>query len=287
MTFDEIKDAHPAKPYLDHGFVALTGLFGNDVSIEEFARMSYGDGTRSINDTRNLLRYLMRHGHASPFEAVIAKFHVKIPIQVARQLMRHRTFSFNEMSGRYSVMSTGSYIPPKSRMNPQSTTNKQGSEEVELPNSLGLQSRFVDAAAYTEAKYYKLLNDNVSREVARGILTLNTYTEIAFVADIKNLFHFLRLRLDSHAQLEIRLLAEAIYALLEESGKLQITLEAFNDYALHGQSLSRIESEILKEVLHSNPDTVQALCEAVEANQGLSNREKTEFYAKLAVESKS
>jgi thymidylate synthase (FAD) len=232
-------------PYLDHGFVGLVESMGSDASIDESARMSYGKGTRTISDMRNLIRYLVRHQHTSPVEMGELRFHLKMPIFIMRQFVRHRTASLNEYSGRYSEMSDEFYIPDYSRIQPQSTTNKQGSEGS-LPDGAAMlaQNEMIAASDDAYHSYQKLLEAGVSREIARIVLPLSNYTELYWKIDLKNFFHFINLRLDPHAQWEIQVLAQAMYDAVK--GIFPITCEAFEDYWLNARSYSAVERNVVK-----------------------------------------
>jgi thymidylate synthase (FAD) len=232
-------------PVLDHGFVSLQGVFGGDADIEQFARVSYQKGTRTLTDTRGLIRYLVAHKHTSPLEAVEFKFHLKMPLFVARQWMRHRTANVNEVSARYSVLPEQYYVPEPARIGAQSTTNKQGSEEG---LDLGVQEDAAESirlnaeAAFDD--YRDLLDDGVARETARMVLPLNTYTEMYWKMDLKNLLHFLSLRCDAHAQYEIRAYANVIARTVEMACPL--AYEAWLDYDYNAVTFSRIEMEQMR-----------------------------------------
>ena len=203
-----------------------------DAAIVQAARVSYGSGTKTINDDRALLRYLMRHKHTTPFEMVEFKFRIKCPIFVARQHMRHRTASVNEISARYSIITNEYYTPSPFRS--QSITNKQGSEEP--MDDLEVYSWYTDACEKAFQTYEKMLEKGVSRELARCVLPQSTYTEFYWKINLHNLMHYLKLRMDSHAQKEIQDLANMIYAIVKE--KAPITAEAFEDYILNAVNLS-------------------------------------------------
>ena len=253
----------------EHGFVKLLDVMGNDEEVENAARISYGEGTRKVSQTRNLIRYLMRHKHTSPFEMCEVKFHIKLPIFVMRQLVRHRTANLNEYSGRYSVMSDDFYFPKGRELKPQSTTNKQGREEGELGNDIGEIEfeiyRIFDGA--TNA-YKNLLDWNVSRELARIVLPVSNYTEVIWKIDLHNFFKFYQLRGDSHAQEEIQQFADVMWKLVEPH--FPLCCEAFTDYVLNAKTFSAKEMEIIKDNL---PNIV--------ATDRLSGREETEFLDKL------
>lgn len=285
-TFEQMKQHNPdTLKYLDKGFVTLLETMGSDHDIEYAARMSYGAGTRTINDTRTLLRYLMRHWHTSPFEMGVVRFHVKVPIFIARQLMRHRTFSFNELSGRYSLLETGSYLIDKKRCNPQSETNKQCSDTAQqLKNPDWVQSVIDTNDKSSKLAYDDLIDAGLARELARGVLPLNTYTEIVFNADLKNFMHFLKLRIDpNHAQAEIVELANLMYDLLKKTNKFDLTLDAFENYHYHGDNFSFYEMQILKRLL-INPEVKEKVISMLPDYDGfLSKREIQEFKDKLQI----
>lgn len=206
---------------LDKGFVRLVdamprALGGGDIRIVQAARVSYGPGTRTLREDAALIRYLIRNRHTTPLEKVRFEFHVKLPISCARQWIRHRTGSFNEVSTRYSEVNDGEvYIPPLARFRTQDTKNRQGSsnEPIAHPEEARFWVRLAASASYQA--YRKLLDMGVAREVARGVLPLDTYTQWYWTVDLHNLSNFLRLRLDSHAQYEMRCYAAAVLALAE------------------------------------------------------------------------
>ena len=240
---------NPHKKYLDHGHVVLLDFMGSDEDIEYAARMSYADGTRTVSDTKRLLDFLMRHDHSSPSEMAEFKFQINMPIFVMRQLVRHRTASLNENSLRYSVAKDEFYLPETSRCNPQSTTNKQCSGDTIIEDHL--EARHTIAAACNESfdAYHRLLEMGLSRELARGVLPVNGYTEVVWKIDLKNLMHFLKLRLHGHAQEEIQWLAQAIYELIVETNKFPLTLGAFDRYILNGAKMSKLELELIKDLV--------------------------------------
>src|SRR5690606_5525384 len=192
-------------PVLDHGFVRLVDYLGGDDRIVQAARVSYGQGTKTVREDAALIDYLLRHQHTSPFEQVIFTFHVKMPIFVARQWIRHRTARLNEISGRYSVMRDEFYVPRRHEVRLQSKANKQGGDDREVPPEL--QEHVLRVIAEGQARAYEdyegLLEHDVARELARINLPLSLYTEMYWQIDLNNLFHFLRLRHDWHAQYEI------------------------------------------------------------------------------------
>ncbi|HHS50838.1 MAG TPA: FAD-dependent thymidylate synthase [candidate division Zixibacteria bacterium] len=218
-------------PVLDKGFVRLVDYLGSDERIVQSARVSYGEGTTSFRRDRQLIRYLYENEHTSPFEQVVFTFHIKLPIFVARQWIRHRTARLNEVSGRYSVLPDEFYIPVKSRIRAQDNVNRQGSAEELPPEAQETAIADIERACNSAFEaYHKLLDHGVAREVARIVLPLNTYTEWYWQMDLRNLFHFLKLRLDEHAQWEIRQYAEVIAQIVEKI--VPISFEAFRDYTL-------------------------------------------------------
>lgn len=236
------------RPVLDHGFVGLLDVMGSDVDIDKAARCSYGQGTRSVSDMRGLIRYLVRHLHTSPLEMVELKFHLKMPIFVMRQHVRHRTASLNEYSGRYSEMTDEFYVPELDRFQGQSKDNKQASG-AELDQSVAkvMQHKMNTEFENNYELYQTLLEGGLARELARGVLPVNNYTELYWKIDLKNFLHYIKLRLHSHAQYEIRVFAEAMWELVKPL--IPITTEAFEDYWLNSNTMSAMEMELLKKVL--------------------------------------
>ena len=274
---------NPHKKYLDHGHVVLLDVMGSDEDIEYAARMSYANGTRTVSQTQGLLDFLMRHEHTSPFEMAEIKFQIKMPIFVMRQLVRHRSASLNEVSLRYSKATDEFYVPALSRMNTQSASNKQCSSEelIDWPaETRNLISVFNENAF---DGYTALLDSGLSREIARGILPVNGYTEVVWKIDLKNLMHFLKLRLHSHAQKEIQWLAQAMYDLLKETGRFNLTLDAFERYILNASKMSSEEMKILQFVFKSvDKEDIQEIMKLTGAK--LSAREINELKEKLNVE---
>lgn len=236
---EEILDM--AYPVLDHGFVRLVDYLGGDARIVQAARVSYGPGTKSVRDDTRLINYLMKHGHTSPFEQVVLTFHVKMPIFIARQWARHRTARTNEISGRYSVLPEEFYLPDGLRL--QSEDNKQGSLDQTLPTNESDQliERMKQNLHDAYQLYKALLEKGVAREVARTVLPLSLYTEMYWQIDLHNLFHFLRQRLDRHAQYEIREYARVIAEIVKKIAP--IAWDAFEEHLLCAKTVSR--SEIL------------------------------------------
>lgn len=234
---------------LDKGFVRLVDYLGGDTRIVGAARVSYGAGTKSVREDRRLIHYLMRHGHTSPFEQVILTFHAKMPIFVARQWIRHRTARLNEVSGRYSVMKDEFYLPGEGAVRLQSSSNKQGRSDEEVPPEL--RRRVLDTllggqqTSYGE--YLEMLEAGVTRELARIHLPLSLFTEWYWQIDLHNLFHFIKLRLDPHAQEEIRAYAAVLFDMARAVAP--VAAEAFEEHLLHSVTLSREEVECLRGAL--------------------------------------
>ena len=234
-------------PCIDKGFVRLVDYMGGDDAIVQAARVSYGAGTKSVNEDRGLIRYLMRHLHTTPFEMVELKFHVKLPIFVARQWIRHRTANVNEYSGRYSIMKDEFYIPSPDAIHFQSTKNKQGRDEnvedstrreVPAATRKNIIEELIAEQSAAYNNYEQLLELNIARELVRINLPVSLYTEWYWKIDLHNLFHFLRLRIDAHAQYEIRVYAEAMAEITKCVAPL--AYEAFEDYILHSEKFSRL-----------------------------------------------
>lgn len=264
-------------PVLDHGFISLVDYSGGDEMIERAARTSYGPGTRPVNKTRGLIRYLMRHRHYTPFEATEMTFHVSAPIFIARQWFRHRTFSFNEMSGRYSVMPTLFYTPEHEHFALQSTNNKQGREAAVdryfYEDAIAKWERDRSGVKWT---YESLIGDGVARELARIDLPLSTYTQFYFKGNLRNLFNFLSLRCDSHAQYEIRAYANIIAGMVSRVAPL--AFEAWLDYDFLGASLSAEDIHAINGLLS---DKMGRSLEDVARENGMTEREVTELVNKL------
>lgn len=259
---------------LDKGFVRLVDYMGSDDAIVQAARVSYGQGTKTKTEDRNLIRYMLRHGHTSPFEQVEFKFHCKMPIFVARQWVRHRTASLNEYSGRYSEIPEECYIPTLDRFQEQSQTNKQGSSNKQIEATWILDNMKKEQKS-TFSNYHSYLQTGLSREISRINLPVSSYTQWYWKMDLHNLFHFLKLRLDKDAQYEIRVYAEAIYELIKP--KVPISCEAFEDYILNSQIFSAQEMILLKEFLSKIPNLESCSLQ----NKGLSKREQKEFVEKI------
>ncbi len=232
---------------LDKGFVRLVDYLGGDDRIVQSARVSYGAGTKSYRQDRGLIHYLLRNEHTSPFEQVVLTFHTKMPIFVARQWVRHRTARLNEISGRYSVMQDEFYVPDPDQMRGQSADNKQARSDEVLPAADALVQSFREEQDQSYKTYTTYLEAGLAREVARVNLPLSLYTEWYWQIDLHNLFHFLALRMDSHAQYEIRAYAEALARCAQAVAP--IAYEAFDEHKLHAVKFSRSECAALVALL--------------------------------------
>ncbi|MEA2031910.1 MAG: FAD-dependent thymidylate synthase [candidate division Zixibacteria bacterium] len=261
---------------LDHGFIRLIDYMGNDSAIVHAARVSYGEGTKKVSKDRGLIRYLMRHHHTSPFEMVEFKFHVKLPIFVARQWIRHRTANVNEYSGRYSVMKNEFYLPRPENIRFQSTVNKQGRSSEEVPDEIKQRLLEILQKSQTDSysQYDEFVEDGLARELARINLPLSLYTEWYWKIDLHNLFHFLSLRMDSHAQQEIRVYAEIMSEIVKTV--CPIAYEAFVDYNLNTACFSGPELAILRDNLTAETPHIDKM-----VKKGLSKHEAAELLEKL------
>jgi thymidylate synthase (FAD) len=272
------------RPVLLHGFVALVDYMGNDAAIVQAARVSYGQGTKSIRDDRGLIRYLMRHRHTTPFEMVEFKFLIRLPIYVARQMIRHRVVSVNEASARYSIVPDEYEVPVAEEVRHQSTRNRQGRGDP-LPSDVveRYRANLDRIAKEAYAAYSEALEQGVARETARLLLPVAYYTQWYWKIDLWNLFHFLSLRLDPHAQEEIRLYAAELATLAR--AVCPIAYEAFEDFSLGGLNLSRREQRAVRELL--NGATPEAACAAAglplqrEDGKAMTTGEGVEFLEKL------
>ncbi len=280
-------------PCLDHGFVYLVDYLGNDLSVEQAARVSYGGGTRKVSETRGLIRYLKRNDHTTPFEMVELKFHAKMPIFVARQWVRHRTASINEYSARYSILDKEFYLPEPEILSEQSKNNKQGrGEVVSSAQAEEIRRLLLDEASGAYGLYEQLLNEDgdgnpkdlakpkLARELARMGLTLNYYTQWYWKINLHNFMHFIKLRVHPHAQYEIRVFAEAMSKIAKQA--FPIAWEAFEDYELNAEKFTSPELAILVKMLGNKikftPDEVIELAVA----SGMDNkREQYEMVKKL------
>jgi len=271
-------------PVLDHGFVRVVDYMGDDAAIVQAARVSYGKGTRKVQDDAGLINYLMRHRHTTPFEMCEIKYHVKLPIFVARQWIRHRTANVNEYSARYSILDKEYYVPAPDQLAAQSQANRQGRGDVLSGDEAAQVLELLNAdAERCYANYETMLNedargnpidpgrDGLARELARINLTLATYTQWYWKIDLHNLLHFLSLRADDHAQYEIRVYADAMLETVRRW--VPITHAAFVDYRLGGAHLSAKGLAVVKRMLAG--DSVDR------AESGLSVREWRELMATL------
>jgi thymidylate synthase (FAD) len=266
-------------PVLDQGFVRVIDYMGDDGAIVQAARVSYGRGTRRVSDDRGLINYLMRMRHTSPFEMCELKLHVKLPIFVARQWIRHRTASVNEYSARYSVLEDAFYAPAAEHLAVQSSANRQGRGDVlDDAEAAAVQATIAANAAEAYQRYVELLNEDalerpgLARELARMVLPLNAYTQWYWKTDLHNLLHFIALRADPHAQYEIRAYAEVLRDVVRRW--VPLTAAAFEDYRLDGAELSGKALAVVRRMLAG---------ERVEqADSGLGAREWRELQALLA-----
>jgi thymidylate synthase (FAD) len=263
-----------AIPVLDHGFVRVVDYMGDDAAIVQAARVSYGRGTRAARDDRGLIRYLMRHWHSTPFEMCEIKLHVKLPVFVARQWIRHRTANVNEYSARYSILDREFYTPAPEHLAAQSSSNRQGRGEVLEGEHAERALRVLRAEADRAFDAYDGLlggedAPGLARELARMALPLSTYTQWYWKVDLHNLFHFLRLRADPHAQYEIRVYADAICDLVR--AWVPHAWEAFEDYRLGAASFSRQGMDCIRRMLAGEAVTQET--------SGMSAGEWREFQA--------
>ena len=271
---------------LDHGFVRVIDYMGDDSSIVQSARVSYGKGTKKISNDKGLIKYLMRHRHSTPFEMCEIKFHIKLPIFIARQWIRHRTANVNEYSARYSILDKEFYIPSAENLAAQSAINNQcrGDALTDDEASNVIQILKKDAEQ-TYSNYETLLNESsegniidesksgIARELARMNLTLNTYTQWYWKIDLNNLLHFHALRADDHAQYEIRVYADAMLDIVKKW--VPLTYEAFEDYRIGGTELSAKEVNLMRKLLKGEKVSFE--------EEGLSKREWSELQRKFEI----
>ncbi len=271
---------------LDHGFIRVIDYMGDDSSIVQSARVSYGKGTKKISNDKGLIKYLMRHRHSTPFEMCEIKFHIKLPIFIARQWIRHRTANVNEYSARYSILDKEFYIPSAENLAAQSAINNQGRGDAltddEASNVIQILKK---DAEQTYSNYETLLNESsegniidesksgIARELARMNLTLNTYTQWYWKIDLNNLLHFLALRADDHAQYEIRVYADAMQDIVKKW--VPLTYEAFEDYRIGGTELSAKEVNLMRKLLKGEKVSFE--------EEGLSKREWSELQRKFEI----
>ena len=281
VTVQELEDVlYEAFPVLDHGFVRVVDYMGDDTSIVQSARVSYGKGTKQVSTDEGLIRYLMKHWHSTPFEMCEIKYHVKLPIFIARQWIRHRTANVNEYSARYSILDKEFYLPKAENLAAQSKSNRQGRGEIlEGENAKKVLNLLKNDAERTYQNYETMLNEKydgstidensvgLARELARMNLTLNTYTQWYWKTDLLNLMNFLRLRADKHAQYEIRAYADIMLSILKKW--VPITYGAFIDYRVGGVELSSKGKIVIKKIINNQNISIE--------NSGLSKREWNEL----------
>ncbi len=274
------KILYEAIPILDHGFVRVVDYMGNDTSIVQAARVSYGKGTKKVSTDSGLIKYLMRHWHSTPFEMCEIKYHVKLPIFIARQWIRHRTANVNEYSARYSILDKEFYLPAPEHLAAQSKINRQGRGDVlEGEKAKQVLDLLKGDAEQTYNNYETMLNERydgtvveenqvgLARELARMNLTLNTYTQWYWKTDLLNLMNFLRLRADHHAQYEIRAYADAMLDTVKKW--VPITYEAFMDYRVGGTEVSGKGKAVIQKLIKGEEISVE--------KSGLSKREWNEL----------
>ena len=274
------KVLYEAIPVLDHGFIRVIDYMGDDSSIVQSARVSYGKGTKKVSTDEGLIRYLMRHWHSTPFEMCEIKYHVKLPIFIARQWIRHRTANVNEYSARYSILDKEFYIPAKEQLSAQATNNRQGRGDLITGEQADEVLKILkDDAVRTYDNYEKMLNERfdgtiidekksgLARELARMNLTLNSYTQWYWKTDLLNLMNFLFLRADSHAQYEIRVYAEKMLDTVKKW--VPITHAAFLDYRVGAAHLSSKGLKIVKSMINGNKVSFE--------DSGLGKREWNEL----------
>ena len=280
---------YEAIPILDHGFIRVIDYMGDDTSIVQAARVSYGTGTKQVSTDSGLIKYLMRHWHSTPFEMCEIKYHVKLPIFIARQWIRHRTANVNEYSARYSILDKEFYLPKNEHLAAQSKSNRQGRGEVlQGEQAKKVLNLLKNDAERTYDNYETMLNERydgsvvdenetgLARELARMNLTLNTYTQWYWKTDLLNLMNFLRLRADHHAQYEIRAYADVMLDTLKRW--VPITYDAFMDYRVGGTEVSSKGKKIIQKLING---------ESVDAEQsGLSKREWNELMTALELKDK-
>lgn len=267
---------YTAIPVLDHGFVRVIDYMGDDAAICQAARVSYGRGTKSVQNDEGLIRYLMRHWHSTPFEMCEIKLHVKLPVFVARQWIRHRTANVNEYSARYSILDREFYIPAPEHLAAQSVVNNQGrGETLEGAEAARVLDILKTDANRAYDHYEQMISQEgqagLARELARMNLPANIYTQWYWKVDLHNLLHFLRLRADAHAQYEIRVYADAICGVVADW--VPFAYKAFEDYRLGGATLSASALDCVRRMLKGE--------EVTQENSGMSKREWLELTAAL------
>ncbi len=265
---------YTAYPVLDHGFVRVIDYMGDDAAICQAARVSYGKGTKSVQNDEGLIRYLMRHWHSTPFEMCEIKLHVKLPVFVARQWIRHRTANVNEYSARYSILDREFYIPAPEHIAAQSTINNQGRGETLTGDEAARVLEILKAdSARAYDNYEAMISDDgqqgLARELARMNLPANIYTQWYWKVDLHNLLHFLRLRADSHAQYEIRVYADEICKIVADW--VPYAYAAFEDYRMGSATLSKTSLDVMRRMIKGE--------EVAQENSGMSKGEWREFMA--------
>ena len=283
------KVLYEAIPILDHGFIRVVDYMGNDSSIVQAARVSYGKGTKKVNTDAGLIKYLMRHWHSTPFEMCEIKYHVKLPIFIARQWIRHRTANVNEYSARYSILDKEFYLPSPENLAAQSQSNRQGRGDVlEGKDAKKVLDIIKSDSERTYSNYEEMLNERydgskieenksgLARELARMNLTLNTYTQWYWKTDLLNLMNFLRLRADSHAQYEIRAYADVMLDTLKRW--VPTTYEAFMDYRVGGTEISSKGKSVIQKLIKGEETSLN--------ESGLSKREWNELMDALNLKDK-
>jgi len=276
-------------PVLDHGFIRVIDYMGDDSSIVQAARVSYGKGTKKVSTDEGLIKYLMRYRHSTPFEMCEIKYHIKLPIFIARQWIRHRTANVNEYSARYSILDKEFYIPAKEQLATQSASNRQGRGDVLGDSQANEVLKILkDDATRTYSNYEIMLNerfdgtvvdekkDGLARELARMNLTLNTYTQWYWKTDLLNLLNFLFLRSDDHAQYEIKVYADKMLETLQKW--VPITYEAFMDYRVGAAEISSKGIEVIKDLISGKKISIE--------QSGLSKREWNELMEVLKLKDK-
>lgn len=264
-------------PVLDHGFIRVIDYMGDDASICQAARVSYGKGTKTVQNDAGLIRYLMRHWHSTPFEMCEIKLHVKLPVFVARQWIRHRTANVNEYSARYSILDREFYIPAQDQLAAQSSINNQGRGASLVGEEAARVLEVLKSDSNRAYDNYQSMisqdgQDGLARELARMNLPTNIYTQWYWKVDLHNLFHFLRLRADAHAQYEIRVYADAICKVVADW--VPAAFGAFEDYRLGGATLSGSALECVRRMIKGE--------EVTKENSGMSAGEWREFQGLLA-----
>lgn len=235
-------------PVLDHGFITIVDYMGDDEAIVQSARVSYGKGTSKKSNTAGLINYLMKHNHSSPFEMCDIKFHLKMPIFVARQWLRHRTASVNEYSARYSILSNEFYTPEQTQITKQSSSNNQGRSDEILENANEIRETLINDSQQCYENYNQMVDSGYARELARANLPVSVYTEFYWKINLHNLLHFVALRADSHSQYEIMKYAEIILDQIIKKW-VPITYDAFMNHNFNGKKMSAKEIIMIQQMI--------------------------------------